>query len=92
VVGEVGNADVDGNDGQHSTTSDRFEVKGVVGEPKSSHYLSVLMRHVQSGHFPGYSRTVYLRWKWGNATRVELSSITARGGFLWHRDCENGMV
>jgi hypothetical protein len=34
-VGEVGNAEIDGDDGQHTTASDRFEVKGVVGEPKS---------------------------------------------------------
>ena len=35
--GEVGNADFDGDDGQHKTASDCFEVNGVVGEPKSSH-------------------------------------------------------
>jgi hypothetical protein len=39
---EVGNADYDGDDGQHPTALDRFEVKGVDGEPKahmSSQYL-----------------------------------------------------
>jgi hypothetical protein len=55
MVGEVGTADFDGDDGQHTTASDRFEVKGVVGEPKSSHVKSVLMRHVQTGHVPYYS-------------------------------------
>jgi hypothetical protein len=44
----------DGDNGQHTTASDRFEVKGVVGEPKSSHVKSVLLRHVQTGHVPYY--------------------------------------
>jgi len=57
----VGNADFDGNDGQHTTTSDRFEGKGVVGDPKSSHVKSVLMRHFQTGHVPYYSRSFYKR-------------------------------
>jgi len=65
---EVGNADFDGDDGQHTTASDRFEVKGVDGEPKSSHVKSVLMRHIQTGHVPYYSRGLYKRWKWGGAT------------------------
>jgi hypothetical protein len=41
-VREVGNADFDGYDGQHTTASDRFAVKGVNGEPKalmSSQYI-----------------------------------------------------
>jgi hypothetical protein len=56
VIGviEVGIADCDGDDGQHTTASDRFDVKGV-GEPKSCHVKSVLMRHVQTGHVPLYS-------------------------------------
>jgi hypothetical protein len=29
---EVGNADFDGDDGKHTTSSDRFKVKGGVGE------------------------------------------------------------
>jgi hypothetical protein len=36
-VGEVGNAVFDDDDGQHTTASYRFEVKGVVVEPKISH-------------------------------------------------------
>jgi len=32
-VGEVGNADLDGDNGQHTTASDRFEVKGDIGVP-----------------------------------------------------------
>jgi hypothetical protein len=48
--GEGGNAVVDGDDGKHTTTLDRFEVKGGVGEPKSSHVKSVLMRHSQTGY------------------------------------------
>ena len=31
----VGDADCDGNDGQHTTASDRFEVKSGVGEPNA---------------------------------------------------------
>jgi hypothetical protein len=62
---EVGNADFDGDDGQHTTATDRFEVKGVDREPKSSHVKSVLMRHIQTGNVPYYSRGFYKRWKWG---------------------------
>jgi hypothetical protein len=36
-VSEVGNVVFDDDDGQHTTASDRLEVKGVVVEPKSSH-------------------------------------------------------
>jgi len=36
-VGEVGTGEIDGDDGQHTTASDRFEIKGVVEEPKCSH-------------------------------------------------------
>jgi len=59
---EVGNADIDGDDGQHTAALDRFEVKSGVGEPKSSHVKSVLMRHVQTGHVPHYSWCFDKRW------------------------------
>jgi hypothetical protein len=49
---------------------DRFEVKGVVGEPKRSQVKSVLMRHVLTGHIQYYSQGVYRRWQWEHATRV----------------------
>jgi len=52
----VSNSDYDGDDGQHTTASDCFEVKGVVGEPKRSHVKSVIMWHVQTGHIPYYSQ------------------------------------
>jgi hypothetical protein len=61
-VGEIGNADFDGDDGQHTTASDCFEVKGVVGEPKSTHIKSVLIRHVHKGQVPKYSRGFTKRW------------------------------
>jgi hypothetical protein len=53
---QSGNAGCDGDDGQHTTASDRFEVKGVIGEPIRSHVKSVLMRHVQTRHVPYCSR------------------------------------
>jgi len=71
----VGNADFDGDDGQHTTASDRVEVKGVIGEPKSSLVKSVLMRHVKTGHVPYYSRRFYKQWKWGNATRASSDRL-----------------
>jgi hypothetical protein len=74
-VGEVGNADFHGDNGQHTTALDRFEVKGVVGEPKGSHLKSVLMRHVQIRHVPYYSRGYDKRWKWGNATCVSWQRL-----------------
>ena len=67
-VTEVGNADFDCGDGQHTTASDRFEIMGVIGEPKSSHVKSELMQHVQTRHVPYYLGSVYKRLKWGNAT------------------------
>jgi hypothetical protein len=66
-VGEIGIAHFHGDDGQHTTASDRFEVKGVVGEPKSSHIKSVLMRHVPTEHVRCYSPGFCKRWKLGNA-------------------------
>jgi hypothetical protein len=42
---EVANAHCDCNDGQHTTASDHFEVKGVIEEPKalmSSQYLCAM--------------------------------------------------
>jgi len=64
-VREIGNADFDGADGQHTTASNRMDVKGVFGVPRSSHPKSVLMQHV-----PYYSPSCYERWKWGNATHT----------------------
>ena len=66
-VREVGNADFDGNDGQHTTALDPFQVKSGVGEPKRLHVKSVLMRHVQTRHVTYYSRGFYKRWKCGDA-------------------------
>jgi hypothetical protein len=70
-VREFGNTDFDGDDGQHTTASDLSEVNGLIGEPKSSHAKSVLMRHVQTRHVPYYSRCFAKRWKWGNATEMQ---------------------
>jgi len=69
-VRQFGNADFDRDGGQHTTTSDRFEVKSGVGELSSSHIMLVLMRHIWTGHVPYYSWGFHKRWKWGNATRA----------------------
>jgi len=55
-VREVGNAHFDGDNGQQTTASDRFEVRSGVGDPQSSHVKSVLMRHVQTQRITYYSR------------------------------------
>jgi len=69
-VGEVGNAHFDGDDAQHTTASDHFEVKGVVGEPKTSHVKLVLVQQVQTGHVQWYYQNLYKWWKRGNAMCV----------------------
>jgi len=33
------------------------------------------MRHIQTGHVPYYSRGLYKRWKWGNATGVSSQRL-----------------
>jgi hypothetical protein len=48
VVREIGNADIDSKDGQHTTALDHFDVKSGVGETNSSHVKSLLMPHVQT--------------------------------------------
>jgi hypothetical protein len=72
---EVGNADFDGHNGQYTTASDRFEVKGVIGEPTSSYVESVLMWHIQTEHVPYYSQGFYKRQKWGNAMGVSSHRV-----------------
>jgi hypothetical protein len=84
-VGEVGNPDIDGDNGQNTTASDPFEVKGVVGAPKSSHVKSVLRRHVPTGHVPYHSRGFYNSWKWGNATHVSSYRLQ-RDEYLYGTD------
>ena len=69
-VREIGNADFDGDNGQHTTGSDRFEVNGVVGEPISSHVKSVYMQHVQTRHVPHNLGGFYKSLKFGNATHA----------------------
>jgi hypothetical protein len=56
---EVSDADIDRDDRQHTSASDRFEVKSGIGEPKSTHSMSVLMPHVQTIHVPYCSQGVY---------------------------------
>jgi len=69
-VGDVGDEEFEGDDGQHSTTPDRFEVPGIAREPKSSDVKSVLKSHDQPGHVPYYSRGMSKRLKQGNATHA----------------------
>jgi len=72
---EVGNADFDGDNGHHTTASDCFEVKTGVGQLKSSHVKSVLMRHVQIRHIPDYSEGCHRRCKWGNEMRASSHQL-----------------
>jgi hypothetical protein len=60
--GERDDADIDGDDGQHISASECFEGKSGVGDPKSSHVKSVLMRHVQTRHIPYYAQGFYKKW------------------------------
>jgi hypothetical protein len=55
-VREVGNADFDGNNAQHATATDHFEVKGVVEESKISDVKSALLLALQTGHALYYSQ------------------------------------
>jgi len=66
-VEEVGNADCDGDDGQHPAVLDLFEVNGVVGDLKRSQIKSALRRHVQTSHVPYCSRGLNKTWTLGNA-------------------------
>jgi len=59
---EVRNIDLDGEDGQHTTAIDCFQVTSGVGQSKSSHVKSVLMPHVQTGHVPYYPGGFHERW------------------------------
>jgi len=59
---KVGHADFDGDEWQHTTSSDTFEAQGVVGEPSGSHVKSGLMQHIQTGHVLYYSQLVYRGW------------------------------
>jgi len=47
---EGGNADIDGDDGPLTTTSDHSQLKGAGAVPKGSHVKAASKWHVQTGH------------------------------------------
>jgi len=80
---EVGNAEFDSNDKQHTTTSDRFEVNHGVGAPTSSHIKWEHIRHVQGRSVPYCTWDFDQSWKWGNAM-LESAHQWQRDEQLYH--------